>query len=80
MFDSRGCSTPTERGSVYRGLFLGITLAALASFTGALGFTSTALSANDAQMIAGEQVSASTCPCGSGGPCCGHCTPSQSRK
>lgn len=74
MCDSCGCSTHTEeRSSPVRTLFLGLALAAVVSFSGAFGFSSTAaLAANDSQVSADTPGNVSTCPCG-GGSCCGFC-------
>ncbi len=72
------CCPPPERRNAFRGLLLGLALAAVVSFTGAFGFSSTAaLSAKDSQVSADTLGSVSTCPCGNGGPCCGSCPPSQ---
>ena len=80
MCDSCGCSTHTEeRSSSVRTLLLGLALAAVVSFSGAFGFSSTAaLSANDSQVNADTPGNVSICPCISGS-CCGFCGSPQSK-
>ena len=77
MFDSGGCETLRRGGSLSRTLLLGLALAAVASLAGAFGFTSTVLSSDAAVASAPAAVTASFCPCGGGGPCCGFCSPAQ---
>ncbi len=77
MSDSCGCGMPPEGRRRFRTFLLGATLAAATSFTGAFGFTSTALRTDNGQLAASAQADSSTCLCGSGGPCCGFCGPAQ---
>ncbi len=79
MSDSRGGGMPPGRRSPLRTFSIGVALAAVASFTGAFGFTSTALFTDTGLVAAGTQASPGTCLCGSGGPCCGFCGPAQNQ-
>ncbi len=74
MRDSCDCEMAPERPSRVRTLFLGLTLAAAASFTASSAFAATVLlSAADGQ-AAGTQPAASCCGyCIPGVPCCGYC-------
>ncbi|MCH8005609.1 MAG: hypothetical protein IH888_05185 [Planctomycetes bacterium] len=65
------------RGRSFRTLLLGLTLAAVASFTASSAFASSILlSANN--QPAGTQLVANCCGnCVPGVPCCGYCTPAQ---
>ena len=80
MCDACGCGMPSAGRSRGRTLLLGLALAAVASFTGAFGFTSTALSWDGALASSVPVVSASFCPCDDGRPCCGFCTPAQRQR
>ncbi len=77
MCDSRGGGMPPGRRSPLRTFSIGVALAAVASFTGAFGFTSTALFTDTGLVAAGTSANPSTCLCDSGGPCCGFCGPAQ---
>ncbi len=77
MYDSRGGGMPPGRRSRVRTISIGVALAAVVSFTGAFGFTSTALLIDNGLVAAGDQTDSTTCLCGSGGPCCGFCGPEQ---
>ncbi len=77
MYDSRGGGMPSGRRSRLRTFSIGVALAAVASFTGAFGFTSTALLTDDGLVAPGAQANPGACLCGSGGPCCGFCGPAQ---
>ncbi len=79
MSDSCGCGMPPEGRSRFRTFLVGAALAAATSFTGAFGFTSTALRTDNGQLTAGTQANPSTCLCGSGGPCCGFCGPAKNQ-
>ncbi len=77
MYDSRGGGMPPGRRSRLRTFSIGVALAAVTSFSGAFGFTSTALFTENGFVVAGTQANPSACLCGSGGPCCGFCGPAQ---
>ena len=79
MCDSRGGGMPPGRRSRVRTFSIGVALAAVASFSGAFGFTSTALFTENGFVVAGAQANPSACLCGSGGPCCGFCGPAQNQ-
>ncbi len=77
MGDTCGCETPHAGRSPFRTVLLGLALAATASLAGAFGFTSTVLSSDAVMASATPAVTASFCPCGDDGPCCGFCGPAQ---
>ncbi len=77
MCDSCGCGISDERPSRVRMLAVGLALVAAASLSGAFGFTSAVLSADDARAGSTTVASAVICPCGDGGPCCGFCPPAR---
>ncbi len=80
MCDSCGCEMPKGKRSLVRTVVLGLALAAVGSLGGAFGFTTIALSANDAVAAPVSAANAAFCPCGDGGPCCGFCTPVQRQR
>ena len=69
--------SPVGIDAKIRMLVVGLALVAAASLSGAFGFTSAVLSADDAQAGATIAASAGICPCGDGGPCCGFCPPAR---
>ncbi len=79
MSDSCGGGMHPGQRSRVRTFSIGIALAAVASFTGAFGFTSTALFTDNGLVAAGAQAIPSACLCDSGGPCCGFCGPAQNQ-
>ncbi len=71
MSDPCGCGMPPRVRS-FRTLLLGLTLAAVASFTASSAFAGSVLLSAGAQGNVSNLASASSGPlCGSNGPCCG---------